>query len=111
MSKIECKYKFQDKYHFEGKPYCTCFDKQCSDLNFICDANCQVYEDQKKYEEIKKYAGQILRTNYSLTQINENLFGTLKQIKNACKEVYTKTNEAKQLKNLIIEITKKVLND
>lgn len=111
MSKTECKYKFQDKYHFEGKPYCTLFDKLCEDISFVCDKNCQVYEDQKKYEEVKKYAGQILQTNYSLMQINENLFGALKQIKNACKEVYTKTNEAKQLKNLIMEMVKRWLND
>ena len=111
MPKIECKYKFQDKYHFEGDVYCTCFDEKCRNLSFVCDKNCQIYEDQKKYEEVKKYAGQILQTNYSLMQINENLFDTLKQIKNACKEVYTKTNEAKQLKNIIIKIVSEVLND
>ena len=59
MSKSECKYKFQDKYHFEGKPYCTCFNERCSDLSFACDTNCQIYEDQKILEEAEKLFKQI----------------------------------------------------
>ena len=42
---IICKYKFQDKEKFNGKPYCTCFNELCEDLSFVCDHNCQIYED------------------------------------------------------------------
>lgn len=42
-----CKYKFQDKEKFDGKPYCTCFCELCEDLP-PCDDNCQIYEDYKR---------------------------------------------------------------
>ena len=45
---IKCKYKFQDKEKFDGKPYCTCFNELCEDLTFVCDHNCQIYEDFKQ---------------------------------------------------------------
>lgn len=55
-----CKYKFQDKEKFDGKPYCTCFCELCEDLP-PCDDNCQIYEDYKRltcktseYEELKR---------------------------------------------------------
>jgi len=57
----ECKYKFQDKDKFNGKKYCTLFNELCSDVEFVCDKNCQVYEDykqlarlQEENEELKK---------------------------------------------------------
>ena len=60
---IKCKYKFQDKEKFNGKPYCTCFNELCEDLSFVCDNNCQIYEDFKQLarkiqecEELKAYA-------------------------------------------------------
>ena len=46
--KIICKYKFHDDYHFNGKPYCTCFNELCEDISIICDHNCQIYEDFKQ---------------------------------------------------------------
>ena len=46
--RIICKYKFQDKEKFSGKPYCTCFSELCEDLSFVCDHNCQIYEDYKQ---------------------------------------------------------------
>ena len=45
---IICKYKFEDKEKFNGKPYCTCFNELCEDLSFACDNNCQIYEDFKQ---------------------------------------------------------------
>lgn len=58
---IMCKYKFQDMEKFSGKPYCTCFNELCEDLSFVCDHNCQIYEDYKQLiyktqeiEEIEK---------------------------------------------------------
>lgn len=44
---IKCKYKFQDKEKFDGKPYCLCFCEVCEDLP-PCDDNCQIYEDFKQ---------------------------------------------------------------
>ena len=61
-----CKYKFQDKEKFSGKPYCTCFNELCEDLSFVCDHNCQIYEDYKQLarktqecEELKEKIKQI----------------------------------------------------
>ena len=58
---IICKYKFQDKEKFDGKPYCTCFNELCKNLSFVCDQNCIIYEDYKQLvrktqecEELKK---------------------------------------------------------
>ena len=45
---IICKYKFQDKEKFDGKPYCTCFNELCKNLSFVCDQNCIIYEDYKQ---------------------------------------------------------------
>lgn len=44
---IKCKYMFQDKEKFDGKPYCVCFCELCEDLP-PCDDNCQIYEDFKQ---------------------------------------------------------------
>lgn len=52
MSK--CKYKFKDKDKFNGKEYCTLHNELCEDLSFICDKNCQVYEDYKKLVKANK---------------------------------------------------------
>ena len=50
----KCKYKFQDKDKFNGKEYCTLFNELCQDVNFVCDKNCQVYEDYKKLAKANK---------------------------------------------------------
>ena len=61
--KIICKYKFHDDYHFNGKPYCTCFNELCEDISIICDHNCQIYEDYKqlarKTQECEKLKQQL----------------------------------------------------
>ena len=51
--KVICKYKFQDKEKFFGKEYCTLFNEVCSDIKFVCDKNCQVYEDYKQLKRLK----------------------------------------------------------
>lgn len=45
-----CKYKYQSKEKFNGKPYCTCLNKLCEDIAFVCDENCQIYEDYKQLQ-------------------------------------------------------------
>lgn len=63
---IICKYKFQDKEKFDGKPYCTCFNELCKNLSFVCDHNCQIYEDFKqlarKTQECEKLKEQLMET-------------------------------------------------
>ena len=59
MSEIDvCKYKFQNAEKFNGKAYCTCLNKLCEDIAFVCEDNCQIYEDYKqlqaKEQECKK---------------------------------------------------------
>lgn len=51
---MKCKYKFQNPEKFDGKPYCMLFNELCKDLSFVCDKNCQVYEDNKQLEKFKK---------------------------------------------------------
>lgn len=53
MSKMVCKYNFQNSEKFNGEPYCCLFNEKCKDLSFVCDKNCQVYEDYKQLEELK----------------------------------------------------------
>lgn len=44
----KCEYKNQNKENYNGKPYCTCLNKLCEDISFVCDKNCQVFEDLKQ---------------------------------------------------------------
>lgn len=64
---MKCKYKFQSKEKFDGKPYCLCFCELCEDL-FPCDDNCQIFEDLKELAHYKRafekttiYFSQILK--------------------------------------------------
>lgn len=50
---IDCKYKIHKSELWEGKPHCSLFNELCEDLSFICDNNCQVYEDYKQLEQLK----------------------------------------------------------
>lgn len=50
---MKCKYKFQSKEKFNGKPYCTCFCELCEDLSH-CEDNCQIFEDLKELEKYKR---------------------------------------------------------
>ena len=45
---IICKYKFKNKEKFNSKPYCLCHNELCEDLFYVCDHNCQIYEDYKQ---------------------------------------------------------------
>lgn len=62
----ECKYQFQDKDKFEGQPYCTFFDEQYSELDFICDTNCQVFEFQKTIKTLQAQYNAVVEQNKSL---------------------------------------------
>lgn len=81
---VICKYKFQDKEKFDGKPYCTCFCELCEDLP-LCDDNCQIYEDYKRLtcktsecEELKKQLKTSGKWRINAESLNEKL-----DIKNA----------------------------
>lgn len=75
----KCKYKFQDKYHFEGDAYCTLFDTKCKNLGFICDENCQVFEDNKEF--------------YRRTKIAIELAEKLKAKEEECKKLKEEVNK------------------
>lgn len=59
---MKCKYLFQDKDHFGGEQYCTCFNEQCRDISFVCPDNCQINEDNKKLEKYKNTLVEIIET-------------------------------------------------
>lgn len=71
---IECKYKFQSIEKFAGKPYCTLHNETCEFINFVCDKNCQVYEDYKqlkaKEQECERLKEEI-KTKTGKDYINE----------------------------------------
>ena len=71
--RIICKYKFQDKEKFDGKPYCTCFNELCEDLTFVCDHNCQIYEDYKqlarKTQECEKLKKEIINKDEKIKEL------------------------------------------
>ena len=83
---IICKYKFQDKEKFDGKPYCTCFNELCEDLSFVCDHNCQIYEDYNQLarktqecEGLKKQLGTSEEWRIKAESLNEKL-----ELRNTC---------------------------
>ena len=71
---IICKYKFQDKEKFDGKPYCTCFNELCKNLSFVCDQNCIIYEDYK----------QLVRKTQECEELKERLERTEEDLKYQC---------------------------
>lgn len=68
---MKCKYKFQNPEKFDGKPYCMLFNELCKDLSFVCDKNCQVYEDNKLLQ-IKER--KLWEHRQALTEIRKRLY-------------------------------------
>lgn len=81
----ECKYKFQDKEKFDGEKYCTLFNEKCSDIAFVCDKNCQVYEDYKQLQEAKQKNAEILKLAKEGADANEFCLQELESAIEACK--------------------------
>lgn len=79
---VECKYKYQNKEKFNGKPYCACLNKLCEDIAFVCDENCQVYEDYKQLQD-KKQEGEELKK--ALKSMKEIIDGSITDNKCLCK--------------------------
>ena len=65
---IKCNYKFQDKERFDDRSYCACFDRLCEDLFFICDHNCQIYEDLKQLARKTQECEELKETLSKLTR-------------------------------------------
>lgn len=51
--KTECKYKIQSSENFKTQPYCSILNKFCEEVSFVCDKNCQVFEDFKQLARAK----------------------------------------------------------
>lgn len=94
---IICKYKFQDKEKFDGKPYCLCFNELCEDLSFACDDNCQIYEDYKqlarKTKELEKLREANDEKNKFLQDLGISAGGEFKRIKFYIEGLKNKYNE------------------
>ena len=82
---IECKYKFQSIEKFAGKPYCTLHNETCEFINFVCDKNCQVYEDYKqllhKEQECEELKEQLESTK-GLAKIRYQWLEAVKELAN-----------------------------
>ena len=97
---IICKYKFQNKEKFDGKPYCTCFCELCEDLP-ICVHNCQIFEDYKqlqkeKFENLNNR--QMVESAENLIYENSELYKNLKEKEQECEQIKEKY-EALKLEN------------
>ena len=87
---IKCKYKFQDKEKFSGKPYCICFSELCEDLSFVCDHNCQIYEDFKQLARKEQEYNDLLEQHKELDD----------RVNRMIEEKYNLENECEWLKYL-----------
>lgn len=65
---IKCKYKFQNNEKFNGKVYCTLFNELCENIYFVCDTNCQVFEDYKQLKRLEQENEELKATIKELTQ-------------------------------------------
>ena len=88
MSKeqIICKYKFQNKEKFDGKPYCTCFCELCEDLP-ICVHNCQIFEDYKQLARKTQECEQIQEKYEALKLENQEGYEIVDELKQECEEL------------------------
>lgn len=64
---MKCKYKVKTN---GGEDFCGVYSEPCADLSFVCDKNCQIFEDLKTLEQkkeaikrFKKYLLGILKLN------------------------------------------------
>ena len=71
---IRCKYKFQNNDKFNGKDYCTLFNEVCSDVEFVCDKNCQVFEDYKQLKRLEQENAELKAENERLKERQINWF-------------------------------------
>ena len=104
---IECKYKFQSIEKFAGKPYCTLHNETCEFINFVCDKNCQVYEDYKQLkhkeqecEELKEYKEDLTQRLCDMNAHKTFEIVELKQTLAEIKEIITTALEQNTLINL-----------
>ena len=87
----------------------------CEDLSFACDENCQVYEDYKELEKLKK---QLLGPPYiRKAKFLRELLAKMTKLKTALKEIeefvepiYEQIPEDKVLRQILLKINE-VLNN
>lgn len=85
--KKQCRYKFQDKDKFDGKPYCSFFIEQCSNIDFICDENCEVFEQNKRIDRLENEL-KITHTQYKqVVKQNKNLQSDLRRYTSAIDKI------------------------
>ena len=81
---IICRYKFHNNEKFNGKEYCTLFNEVCSDVEFVCDKNCQVYEDYKQLKRLEQENKELKSLN---KKICEDCSKEIKVYWNALEEI------------------------
>lgn len=89
MSKIECKYKFQDPEKFNGKSYCLLHNELCEDISFACDTNCKVYEDYKQLLQLQE---ENQKQKAVFEEMLNYLIKKIKVRRRYCDWVYTKSS-------------------
>lgn len=71
-AQIKCRYMFQNKEKFDGKSYCLCHNELCEDLSFVCDGNCQIYEDFKQLTRKTQECEELKRKLSNQEQLYQN---------------------------------------
>lgn len=83
----KCKYKFQDDEKFDGKEYCLLFNEKCVNIDFVCDENCQVYEDYKLLQGLKAENERLKDGVKDLQNGNDSLYNALCKYKSCLQEI------------------------
>ena len=115
---IKCKYKFQDKEKFNGQSYCTLHNEICKDLSFVCDTNCQVYEDYKQLsakeqecERLTSKCSQLEEENEKLQKEKENYCFDCDVAERMRKVTYAATGGRLSYANYTVEAIEQAYND
>lgn len=100
--KTECKYKIQSSENFNTQPYCSILNKFCEEVSFVCDKNCQVFEDFKQLaranEENKELKAQLEQQKKE----NEEFKEKLSQVKDITEPLNSELPEDKVIREIFL---------
>lgn len=100
--KTECKYKIQSSKNFNTQPYCSILNKFCEEVSFVCDKNCQIYEDFKQLAQLKEENKELKAQLEQQKKENEELKEKLSQIKDITEPLNSELPEDKVIRGIFL---------